>query len=197
MQKRPYHGLLLLLLLAVLAAPAFAQDDPPAATIVNDEGGPVIVRGVMDYTFPTLTNGVAQPIVLLEDQAGFVSRDFSFLFPPESQVLGNFTSDFFTAPVDYNINLPIEPRGTLVDVDNDDTDDTGVMVYTPAYWNNTFGDPFLEVRDIGGGGWSTAYAGTDTNSDSEVQGGHFLIYAPEDGQGFPSSFGADGLLFTE
>ncbi|MEO1443898.1 MAG: PDZ domain-containing protein, partial [Chloroflexota bacterium] len=82
-------------------------------------------------------------------------------------------------------------------MDNDDTDDVGVMVYTPAYWNNTFGDPFLEVRDIGGGGWSTAYAGTDTNSDSEVEGGHFLIYAPEAGQGFPSNFGDDGLLFTE
>ena len=30
----------------------------------------------------------------------------------------------------------------------------------------------------------------------EIIGGKFIIYAPEPGQGFPSGFGADGLLFT-
>lgn len=190
--------LLVVLALLALALPALAQDDDlPAAEIENDEGGPTIVQGQMNYTNLLLTQGVAQPIVLLEDQAGYVDRDYGFVFPPESQVLGNFTSDFYTPPVDYSINLPIEPRGTLVDVDNDDEDDTGVMVYTPAYWNNIFGDPFLEARDAGGGGWSTAYAGTDTNSESEVVGGDYLIYAPDDEQGFPSGFGEDGLLFTE
>ncbi len=184
--------------LLLLAMPLAAQDDDiPMAEIENDEGGPVIIRGQMNYTNPLLTLGVAQPIVVLEDQAGFVDRDLGFIFPPESQVLGNFTSNFFTAPVDYNINLPIQPRGTLRDVDNDDEDDTGVMVYTPAYWNNVFGDPFLEERDVSGGGWSGAYAGTDVNSETEVVGGIYVIYAPEEGQGFPSGFGEDGLLFTE
>jgi C-terminal processing protease CtpA/Prc len=182
----------------LLAVPLAAQnDDIPMAEIENDAGGPVIIRGQMDYTNPLLTLGVAQPIVMLEDQAGFVDRDLGFIFPPESQVLGNFTSDFFTSPVDYNINLPIEPRGTLRDVDNDEDEDTGVMVYTPAYWNNVFGDPFLEERDVSGGGWSGAYAGTDVNSETEVVGGIYVIYAPEDGQGFPAGFGDDGLLFTE
>ena len=135
--------------------------------------------------------------LLLEDQAGFVNRDLSFIFPLESQVLGNLTSDFYSPPVDYNINLPIEPRGTLVDVDNDDSEDVGVMVYTPAYWTNTFGDPFLDQRDAAGGGWSGAYAGTLVNAEQEITGGMYVIYAPEDGQGFPSGFGEDGLLFTE
>ncbi len=196
-----YHSsarrVLLLLAALILALPVLAQDEPPAAEIINDEGGPVIVQGQMNYTNLLLTAGVAQPIVLLEDQAGYVDRDFGFIFPPESQVLGNFTSDFYVPPVDYSISLPIEPRGTLVDVDNDDTEDTGVMIYTPAYWNNIFGDPFLEARDAGGGGWSTAYAGTDTNAESEVRSGDYLVYAPEEGQGFPSGFGEDGLLFTE
>lgn len=190
--------LFVLLAICALALPAFAQDDDiPAAEIENDEGGPTIVQGQMNYTNLLLTQGVAQPIVLLEDQAGYVDRDYGFVFPPQSQVLGNFTSDFYTPPVDYTINLPIEPRGTFVDVDNDDEDDTGVMIYTPAYWNNIFGDPFLEARDAGGGGWSTAYAGTDTNSESEVVGGYYLIYAPDDEQAFPSGYGDDGLLFTD
>lgn len=185
------------LALFALVVPLMAQDEPAAAEIVNDEGGPVIVQGEMNYTNLFFTSGVAQPIVLLEDQAGFVRRDHGFVFPPASQVLGNFTSDYYSPPVSYAISLPIEPQGTLVDVDNDDTEDTGLMVYTPAYWTNTFGDPFLEARDAGGGGWSTAYAGTDSNSEGEIRGGHFLIYAPEEGQGFPSGFGEDGLLFTE
>ncbi len=183
--------------LLLLAVPLYAQDDaPPAAEIVNDEGGPTVVEGLMDYTNLFFTSGVAQPIVILEDQAGFVNRDVNFEITAASQVLGSFTSDYYSPPVNYTINLPIEPRGTLVDVDNDGTEDTGVMVYTPAYWTNTFGDPFLEVRD-GGRGWSTAYAGTNVNDDREYVGGKLLIYASEEGQGFPSNFGDDGLLFTE
>ncbi|MEO0561676.1 MAG: S41 family peptidase [Chloroflexota bacterium] len=192
------RALVLLALLLLATLPFAAQDDLPQADIVNDEGGPVLVQGLMAYTSPFFTLGVAQPLVLLEDQAGFVARDLDFVFPPESQVLGNFTSDYFESPVSYNINLPIAPAGTLVDVDNNDSEDIGLMVYTPAYWTNKFGDPFLEKRDIGGGGWSGAYAGTIVQPDTlEVTGGKLIIYAPEEGQGFPSSFGEDGLLFTE
>ena len=180
----------------LLTVPLYAQDAPPAAEIVNDEGGPTVVEGLMDYTNLFFTSGVAQPIVILEDQGGFVNRDVNFEILPESQVMGTFVTDYYTPPVSYTINLPIEPRGTFVDVDNNDSEDTGVMVYTPAYWTNAFGDPFLDVRD-GGMGWSTAYAGTHVNDDREYIGGKILVYAPDDAQGFPSGFGDDGLLFTE
>lgn len=36
----------------------------------------------------------------------------------------------------------------------------------------------------------------DADSKREIIGGKFLVYAPDNQQGFPSSFGADGLLFT-
>ena len=190
-----------ILLLLALAVPAFAQDTPPAAPIVNDEGGPVVVRGQMNYTNPFFTMGVAQPIVILEDQAGFVTRNKGFLMPLASQVMGQLTSDFFTAPVSYSIALPQVPQGTLSDVDNDSESDTGVLIFTPAYWTNIFGDPFLEERDLYGGGWSTAYAGTrfrtEVGQEYEVAGGTYVVYAPDDEQGFPSGFGDDGLLFTE
>ncbi len=194
--------LLALLAVAFLATPALAQEEPvPAAEIVNDEGGPVSITGDVEYTNAFFTLGVAAPMVILEDQAGFVDRNEGFIMPVESQTLGQLTSDFYTSPFSYSLALPIEPQGTLRDVDNDGEEDTGVMTFAVAYWTNTFGDPFLEERDLYGGGWSTAYASTEVSDDAdtrrEIVGGKFLVYAPDDQQGFPSGFGADGLLFTE
>jgi C-terminal processing protease CtpA/Prc len=197
---KPRYLLLIVLLAAILAAvgAVAAQNDTPDAEIVNDEGGAVVVTGEMVYTNPLLTAGIAQPLIILEDQTGFVRRDKQYLFPQASQTLGQFTSDFFQSPVSYSIALPIEPQGALNDVDNNGDEDTGVQIFAIAFWTNTYGDPFLEQRDQGGGGWSTAYASTNVDgSSSEVEGGKLLIYAPEEGQGFPSGFGDDGLLFTE
>ncbi len=171
------------------------------AVIVNDEGGPVSITGVVTYTNPFFTLGVAAPLVILEDQAGFVDRDENYLMPVASQTLGQITTDFYESPFSYSIALPIEPQGGYRDVDNDGEEDQGIQVFAPAYWNNTFDDPFLQERDLHGGGWSTAYASTivsdDPELDREIIGGKFLIYAPDDQQGFPSGFGEDGLLFTE
>ncbi len=195
----------LLLCLSILlpAQPLLAQTDAPIAPaeIVNDEGGPVAIHGLVTYTNAFFTTGVAAPMVLLEDQAGFVDRNEGFILPPESQTLGQITSDFYTSPFSYTIALPIEPQASLRDVDLDGEADTGVMVYAIAYWTNIFGDPFLEERDLYGGGWSTAYASTrvsdDVSTRREIVGGKFLVYAPDEQQGFPADFGEDGLLFTE
>ncbi|HEY43073.1 MAG TPA: PDZ domain-containing protein [Anaerolineae bacterium] len=173
----------------------------PPAEIINDEGGPVIVTGEVEYTNPFFTVGVAEPIVILEDQAGFVDRDRNFIFPVESQVLGQITSDFYTSPFTYSLTLPMVPKGTLRDVDNDGEKDTGLMIFAIAYWTNIWGDAYLEKRDQYGGGWSSAYASTRVSDDRdnylEVYGGKYMIYAPDEEQGFPSSFGEDALLFTE
>lgn len=208
-QKQMFVHLLctLLILLPVTASVATnavvrAQDETALspAEIVNEEGGPVAIRGEVAYTNSFFTTGVAAPMVILEDQAGFVDRNEGFILPPESQTLGQITSDFYTSPFSYTIALPIEPQASLRDVDQDGAEDTGVMVYAVAYWSNTFGDPFLEERDLYGGGWSTAYASTrvseDVSTKREIVGGKFLVYAPNDQQGFPAGFGDDGLLFT-
>jgi C-terminal processing protease CtpA/Prc len=184
-----------------------SEDETPSesamgqALIVNDEGGPVSITGLVEYTNGFFTLGVAEPVVILEDQAGFVDRNEGFIMPVASQTLGQITSDFYESPFSYSIALPIEPQGTLRDVDHDGEEDRGVQIFAIAYWTNTFGDPFLEERDLSGGGWSTAYASTRVSEDAdtkrEIVGGHFLIYAPDDQQAFPSGFGADGLLFSE
>jgi C-terminal processing protease CtpA/Prc len=187
------------LLALMCMSAAFAQDFPPAA-ILNDEGGPAVIRGSVVYTNLFFTAGAGEPLIILEDQAGFVDRDKYFLMPIESQVIGHITSDFYTSPFTYNLSLPIVPQGSLRDVDQNGEADTGVMIFAVAYWENIWGDPYLEERDLQGGGWSTAYASTRINQDpsaeGEVIGGKYVVYAPEDGQGFPAGFGEDGRLFT-
>ena len=209
MNARLVGGLCVLLAAALILGSFFASDtlaqesseSPPAAPIVNDEGGAVRISGSVNYSAPYFTLGVAQPLVILEDQAGFVDRNEHFLMPVESQTIGQITTDFFTSPFEYSLALPIEPQGSYRDVDNDESEDQGVQVFAIAYWDNTFGDPFLEERDLYGGGWSTAYASTrisdEIETEREIVGGIFLVYAPDDQQGFPSGFGEDGLLFTE
>jgi C-terminal processing protease CtpA/Prc len=198
-----FRGIMLLTLLAALllvTGAVVAQEDFPPADIVNDEGGPVFVSGLLQLTNPNIKLLSVQPIIILEDQAGFVDRDIEFNFPQESQVFAVLTSDFYAdAPVSYELVLPAEPRGSLRDVDNDGGEDAGVQVYAVAHWDNRFGQPFVDERD--GYGWSSAYASTRASVDPstlyEIIGGQYLIYAPEDGQGFPSGFGEDGLLFSE
>jgi len=173
----------------------------PSAEIQNDEGGPVSISGEMAYTNLLAFSGVAEPEVLLEDETGFVKREHDYNFPVESQVLGKFTSDFAVSPVSYSLDIPVEPQAPLNDVDHNDETNKGVMVYAVAMWGNTWGNPYLEPRDQGGGGWSSAYASTKV-SDSrdtflEVFGGKYLIYSPDNQQGFPSGFGGDKKLFTD
>lgn len=184
----------------LLAGGIAAQKAIPPAPLVNDEGGTVIIDGILSYTDPLFTDGAAQPVIILEDQAGFVDRNRYYLMPIESQVLGQLTTDFYESPVFYSLTLPQVPRGGQRDVDQDGAQDIGVQVFAVAYWENIFGDPYLEERDLFGGGWSGAYASTRISEDPaeewEVVGGILVVYAPDDQQGFPSEFGGDGRLFT-
>jgi C-terminal processing protease CtpA/Prc len=196
--------LILLLLLVTPLSWARAQNDIPEADIENDEGGPVVITGELAYTNPFFTAGVAQPIIITEDQTGFIRRDRGYDQSVQSQTLGQLTSDFYTSPFSYSMSLPIVPQGEFNDVDNDRNEDTGVQVFAIAFWTNSWGDPFLDVRDLHGGGWSSAYVSTRVNPSSRVgevgfeyEGGKLLVYAPDDKQGFPSGFGDDGFLFTD
>ena len=173
----------------------------PIAVTAVDDSGPKTVTGTVAYTKFFFTEGVAQPVIILEDQGGFVIRDRKFLIPVESQVIGVITSDFYTSPFTYSLSLPSKPNGTLRDVNHDGVDQAGVMIFAVAYWTNTWGDPFLERRDQGGGGWSGAYASTKITDDPEfyleVTGGKYLVYAPDGQEQFPSGFGDDKKLFTD
>jgi C-terminal processing protease CtpA/Prc len=165
------------------------------------QSGPKLVTGSVSYTNSFFTAGVAEPEVILEDETGFVTRNRKYIIPVQSQVLGEITSDFFKSPFTYSLSLPAEPNAPLNDVNHDGKKDKGVMVFAIAYWTNTWGDAYLERRDQGGGGWSSAYASTKVSVDRatylEVYGGKYVVWAPDDKQQFPSGFGADKKLFTD
>jgi len=175
--------------------------EAPAVDMAMAGDGPTVVSGQVNYSNLFFTMGVAEPVIILEDQGGFVARDRKFVIPVESQVLAQITSDFYTSPFTYSLTLPAQPKGTLNDVDHDGVEDTGVMVFAVAYWTNTWGDPYLERRDQYGGGWSGAYASTKVSDASdmflEVYGGKYLVFAPDAKQQFPSGFGDDKKLFTD
>lgn len=192
--------LFFILLLLSLVTVSYAQDGPPLAEISNDEGGVAVITGVLPITNPFIKIATVEAFILLEDQGGFVARDYDFVFPPESQIIGRFTSDFFAEePVSYELDLPIIPQGTQHDVDHDGETDAGVQIYQVGYWDNYYGDIYLDDRD--GTGWSTAYSSARVSENpknlGEYLGGRILIYAPDDQQGFPAGFGEDGKLFTE
>src|SRR6266540_1227634 len=197
--------------LAIIACSSFSPNGNATATPIpnataQEQGGEQaregtkIVSGSVTYTNAFFTSGVAEPEIILEDQGGFIERDRKFVIPVESQVIGQITSDFYTSPFTYSLTLPEEPNGTLHDVDQDANEETGVMVFAIAYWTNTWGDPYLERRDLMGGAWSSAYASTKISDNPasylEVFGGKYLVYAPDAQEQFPSDFGTDKKLFT-
>ncbi len=200
MFRRRLIPVLMLLVVLGVSIPLTLADDIPPATIVNDEGGAVSITGTLTYTNGFFTAGVDEPVIILEDEAGFVDRNHGFIMSEKSQVFAKLTSDFYSSPVSYSLDLPAVPQADLRDVDEDGQTDTGVMIYGVAFWQNIWGDQYLEERDLFGGGWSGAYASfkidPSPSAKGEVTGGKYLVYAPDDQQGFPSGFGDDHKLFT-
>ncbi len=195
--------LLLALSLALIALPGIgsAQDGelPPPAEIVNDEGGPVAITGTMRISNPNVISASFELIVILEDQTGFVQRDFDYVFPPESQVIGAWTTPVTVGDIGYSLALPAAPQGTFNDVDNDGVEEQGVQIFQVAGWDDEWGGPFVDERD--GTGWSSANSTVLGSSNPATLGeyirGTLIVWSPDDQQSFPAGLGDDGLLFTE
>lgn len=189
-----------LAVVATATASAAGGTAVPSSEPPPNDAGVQTITGSVNYTNTYFTLGVAEPLVILEDQSGFVARDRNYVFPVASQVVGEITSDFYTSPFTYSIQLPIHPGGTFHDVDHDGVDEAGVVIFAAAYWTNTWGDTYLDERDQQGGGWSSAYASTKLSTDPksfyEVDGGKYIVYSPDSGQDFPTAFGTDRKLFT-
>ncbi len=205
-------GIAGIFLISALACQAvsevFYQTPTPSPTVANTQlppipvmpgsehpNEPVLISGEIPFTSPFFLDTVAEAFVMLEDQGGFIQRDLEFEFPLEGQAIGP-VEIIGEDKLSYQLALPTIPQGKLSDVDNDDEVDTGVLVFSVAYWSNTWGGPFLEPRD--GTGWSTAYASTitDPDRDYEISGGILIVWAQDDAQGFPTGFGDDDHLFT-
>jgi C-terminal processing protease CtpA/Prc len=156
------------------------------------------ITGDFSYTndFAVETYYVEQAAALV-DMHGFVVRDQLWQIPVDSQILGYMSIDKDKNTGSYHIMLPETPRGTLNDVSHNATKETGVQIYTVAYWPNLTGGPYSEGDDVSFGwpGYLTSVK-IDTENHQEVNGGELVIWAPDGNEQFPTGFGPDGKLFT-
>ena len=154
---------------------------------------PARLVGSLDYTDFAIPVIVKDPAPTLLDMVHVVQRDGTQFAPIDSQILGYMTTPVAPPPLGYAFDLPIAPNGTLLDVDNDGEQDTGVQIFSAMVGANINPGSHLEQLDQAGD--LSSYL-TDP-ATGEITEGSLLIYAPDDKQGFPSGFGDDGLLFTE
>lgn len=171
---------------------------PPALLPQVPVDGPELVTGEFSYSndFVVETYFVEHAVALL-DLTGFVLRDKEWELPVDSQVLGYVKVDTDKNQGSYRLQLPVKPAGVLNDVDQNGKTDPGVQIFTVGYAPNLSGDPF-SVGDDKSLGWPAYLASikTDAENQDEVTGGKLVVWAPDANQQFPTSFGADHLLFT-
>lgn len=165
----------------------------PGVAATPNRNEPVKITGIAEITFPLFESYIVEPFVLLEDEAGFVSRNYEFELAPEKQVVGPLRKDS-DGQYQYTLHLPAQPVGTLVDVSRSGR--AQVMVFAVAVQANLIGDPFLDRSEYRG--WSTTWSSAriDSENQDEIKGGALLVWAPDSAQEFPAGFGSDGLLFT-
>ncbi|NPV86326.1 MAG: peptidase S41 [Anaerolineae bacterium] len=175
------------------------QIDPTLVPASCDaDQGTVLIVGDFEYSndFVLETYYLEHAVALL-DLTGFVKRDMEWELPVISQVLGYMEVDRKNNRGTFRLQLPARPAGIMNDVDNDSQSESGVQIFAVGYSPNLYGDPFSagDDRSIG---WPSYLASviTDRENKDEITGGKLIVWAADDQQEFPASFGKDGLLFT-
>ena len=171
---------------------AHAQDECPV--IPADGPGVQRIDGQGTYSFygiPLIV--VDQPVVAMVDDGLAAQGDLESFPPSAGQVIGELTSDFFTTPFSFTINLPAVGNGLQVDLDQDDVDEAGVQIYRVIVGQNV--NNTVPLVGVSAAGILTSYD-RDSETDEIIQGA-VVVYAPDDQQGFPCGYGADGKLFTD
>ncbi len=154
---------------------------------------PVALSGTLRYTNDLGYSYDNRTAVALVDLHGFVARDQGWRIPGDSLMFGKLRLDTNNQTGSYYLYLPARPPGTFNDVDHDGVDEQGVKIYTVSFWEDPFGGGDRRAR-----GWPTHLASTiaDAEQGDEITGGRLLVWAPADGEQFPSDFGDDERLFT-
>ena len=169
--------------------------------------GTLRLRGVVAYSDLQAGAAIAtthsRPVIALVDQGGlYVGGDPSFAAAPAAQVYATLEGDLAASPFTYTIDLPVAPRGGWWDVDQDDARDVGVQIFAVSLFDDLSDLPtphtLTPLEQAHGGQLSSLLTALPPSPDLPPTpiGGALIVYAPDDQQGFPTSFGADGQLFT-
>jgi C-terminal processing protease CtpA/Prc len=170
------------------------------------EIGVQIIEGRVNYTVGFLADfGAPNVTVMLVDRSHFIDQtqrpqrlpDPDYTLPLSGQHLGQVLTDPLLSPFRYQIHLPIVPAAQQRDVDNDGEADAGIALMHVDVVVDMFGDTYWDDQREYSAGFTSTRRGTDFDNRYEITGGQVLIWSPDEAQGFPSGFGADGLLFTD
>ena len=193
----PFVILTALTLSACVSSAPFQVPAPLAATTApasgnaTAAGGPVVIVGEAgSANFYASPETFPEPVVAMVDASNVIKQEASFA-SDKTQILGTFDTAMFPLPAKYSINLPIQPAGAPIDLDNNGKTDTGVQVFSLDVASNFTGDSYLQQLEQGG---MTSYL-TDITT-GEITEGAFLVYAADANQGFPTGSGADKQWFT-
>ncbi len=132
----------------------------------------------------------AEPTVALMDMSNILSGHPEEFVPEEHQILGYFTEPLFPGPGKYRVDLPFQPPGNRIDLYNNGREDDGVIVYSLLVSANIIGNSYLQQLEQ----VYTNASGYRQADDSFK--GSFLVYAPDENQGFSGGAGPDGAWFT-
>ena len=171
----------------------FTLTPAQAQTPGDEDSSPVAIVGRAESANAAfLPSLYPNPTVALIDVSNRLKGQPKVFVPDTAQILGSFTQPLFPGPGEFLINLPIEPGGASIDLDNNGQTDPGVQVFALIVSSNLVNDSYLQQLEQFLG--LTSYL---TKIDSEeITEGTFVVYAPDDQQGFPSASGDDGQWFT-
>lgn len=169
--------------------------------------GTLRLRGVVAYGDLQAGAEIAathsRPVIALVDQGGlYIGGDPSFAAPPAAQIYAAIEGDLAASPFTYTIDLPVAPRGEWQDVDQDDVREVGVQIFAISLFDDLSDLPtphaLTPLEQAHGGRLSSLLTALPPSPDLPPApiGGALIVYAPDDQQGFPAGFGADGQLFT-
>lgn len=196
--------------LAITPTAELTPSPPSAAAVEADLAaarGTLRLRGGVAYGDPRVGAEIAathpRPALALVDQGGlYVGGDPSFVAPPAAQIYATIEGDLAASPFTYTIDLPVAPRGGWWDVDQDGVREIGVQIFAISLFDDLSDLPaphtLTPLEQAHGGRLSsllTALPPSPALPPIPI-GGALIVYAPDDQQGFPAGFGADGQLFT-
>lgn len=181
-------------------SPTVAEAEAAGVTLVCNTGpsfaecgGPEAVGGeAKSANFAFMPSLYPEPTVGLIDVSPIIGGRPEVFVPEQGQILGTFIQPLFPGPGQFLVNLPIGPTATTIDLDNDGADDPGVQIYALRVASNIINDSYLQqLEQVSGLGSFLVEVTTGAITE-----GSFLVYAREEGQGFPASWGADETWFT-
>ena len=174
----------------------------PALSLAQpaDGDGASTIVGKFDTANADVTPSVlGQIAVALVDSSNIITNSSENWIPVDGQILGFMTTPVFPLPGEYQINLPVSPSASSLDVDNDGDQDAGVQVFHLTVGTDLINDSYLQqFEQIDGLTLGTARTSVLLDiATGTVLEGDLLVFSPDDQQAFPSSAGNDNLWFTE